>query len=120
MSDCCSPFDSSAKELLHAGRLVDIHQIGWPVLSINSAQNVSPHSHAHACLTQLQTYNMAFSFGFSGDDIEEDPNDVVPQTQSTSAPGADIPPPIAAKAHDLDELVCSQPTTSTTKTPETP
>lgn len=63
--------------------------------------------HARASHSRKYT-NMAFSFGFSGDDIEEDPNDVVPQTQSTSAPGADIPPPIAAKAHDLDELVCSQ------------
>ncbi|KAJ4403359.1 hypothetical protein N0V91_006590 [Didymella pomorum] len=52
---------------------------------------------------------MAFSFGFSGDDIEEDPNDVVPQTQSPSVPGADIPPPIAAKAHDLDELLAALP-----------
>ncbi|KAF3049607.1 hypothetical protein E8E11_009873 [Didymella keratinophila] len=52
---------------------------------------------------------MAFSFGFSGDDIEEDPNDVVPQTQSPSAPDADIPPPIAAKAHDLDELLAALP-----------
>ncbi|KAJ4375719.1 hypothetical protein N0V86_007252 [Didymella sp. IMI 355093] len=52
---------------------------------------------------------MAFSFGFSGDDIEEDPNDVVPQTQPTSAPGADVPPPIAAQAHDLDELLASLP-----------
>ena len=48
---------------------------------------------------------MAFSFGFSGDDIEEDPNDVVPQTQETSTPGKDDPPPIAARTHDLDELV---------------
>ncbi|KAF3041770.1 hypothetical protein E8E12_009652 [Didymella heteroderae] len=52
---------------------------------------------------------MAFSFGFSGDDIEEDPNDVVPQTQETSVPGADVPPPIAAKAHDLDELLADLP-----------
>jgi hypothetical protein len=49
---------------------------------------------------------MAFSFGFSGDDIEEDPNDVLPQIQEPSAPGADVPPPIEARAHDLDELVC--------------
>jgi protein-histidine N-methyltransferase len=50
---------------------------------------------------------MAFSFGFSGDDIEEDPNDVVPQTQEHSVPGNDdVPPPIPARAHDLNELVC--------------
>ena len=56
--------------------------------------------------TQHQTYNMAFSFGFSGDDIEEDPNDVSPQTQEQSAPDADVPPPVAAQAHNLDDLVC--------------
>ena len=60
--------------------------------------------HAHA-QHRSHTFNMAFSFGFSGDDIEEDPNDVVPQTHETSVPGADVPPPIAARAHDLDELV---------------
>ena len=59
-------------------------------------------------LHRPHTYTkMAFSFGFSGDDIEEDPNDVVPQTQETDTPGDNVPPPIPAKAHDLDELVCS-------------
>jgi protein-histidine N-methyltransferase len=51
---------------------------------------------------------MAFSFGFSGDDIEEDPNDLVPETQPSVANGdgtSTQPPPIPAKAHDLDELV---------------
>jgi protein-histidine N-methyltransferase len=49
---------------------------------------------------------MAFSFGFSGDDIEEDPNDVVPQTQQEQGQTSnDVPPPIAARTHDLDELV---------------
>jgi hypothetical protein len=52
---------------------------------------------------------MAFSFGFSGDDIEEDPNDLVAETnQSSVASGhgpSDQPPPIPAKTHDLDELV---------------
>jgi protein-histidine N-methyltransferase len=51
---------------------------------------------------------MAFSFGFSGDDIEEDPNDLVPETQSSVANDdgtSTQPPPIPAKAHDLDELV---------------
>ena len=62
------------------------------------------------CNTQAQTktlhiHNMSFSFGFSGDDIEEDPNDVVPQAQEQNTPGADVPPPIEARAHDLDELV---------------
>lgn len=51
---------------------------------------------------------MAFSFGFSGDDIEEDPNDVVPQTQEQNTPGSDVPPPIEARTHDLDEMVCIQ------------
>ena len=51
---------------------------------------------------------MAFSFGFSGDDIEEDPNDVLPQTSEQSAPGSDLPPPIAARTHDLGELVGTQ------------
>lgn len=48
---------------------------------------------------------MAFSFGFSGDDIEEDPNDIVPETEEANASGSDDPPPIAARTHDLDELV---------------
>ena len=56
-----------------------------------------------------QTSAMAFSFGFSGDDIEEDPNDLVADTQQSSVPGGDStsdqPPPIPAKTHDLDELV---------------
>lgn len=52
---------------------------------------------------------MAFSFGFSGDDIEEDLDDVGPQTQGLSAPGADVPPPIGARAHELNELLASLP-----------
>jgi len=48
---------------------------------------------------------MAFSFGFSGDDIEEDPNDVQEQGQQQTTTDSNVPPPIAAKAHDLDELV---------------
>ncbi|KAH6643094.1 hypothetical protein C7974DRAFT_117038 [Boeremia exigua] len=52
---------------------------------------------------------MAFSFAFSGDDIEEDPNDAALQPQATSAPAADVPPPIAARAHDLNELLSSLP-----------
>jgi len=48
---------------------------------------------------------MAFSFGFSGDDIEEDPNDVQEQGQQQTTTDRNVPPPIAAKAHDLDELV---------------
>ncbi|KAJ4366431.1 hypothetical protein N0V83_008067 [Neocucurbitaria cava] len=52
---------------------------------------------------------MAFSFGFSGDDIEEDPNDVVPETQEANASGSDDPPPIAARTHDLDELLSTLP-----------
>jgi hypothetical protein len=53
--------------------------------------------------------NMAFSFGFSGDDIEEDPNDVAEQNQQeqgqSSSMDVDVPPPIAARTHDLDEVV---------------
>jgi hypothetical protein len=50
---------------------------------------------------------MSFSFGFSGDDIEEDPNEVVEQNQqeqgqSNAETG---PSPIAARSHGLDELV---------------
>ncbi|KAF3002611.1 hypothetical protein E8E13_008732 [Curvularia kusanoi] len=52
---------------------------------------------------------MAFSFGFSGDDIEEDPNDVGVETQQTSTVGDNVPPPIEARAHDLDELLASLP-----------
>ncbi|CAO2658104.1 Nn.00g073640.m01.CDS01 [Neocucurbitaria sp. VM-36] len=52
---------------------------------------------------------MAFSFGFSGDDIEEDPNDVVPETQEANASGTNNPPPIAARTHDLDELLSTLP-----------
>ena len=54
---------------------------------------------------------MAFSFGFSGDDIEEDPNDVVQhdtQEQGQSS-GGDTPQPIAARTHDLDVLVGMHP-----------
>ncbi|KAF2846939.1 hypothetical protein T440DRAFT_557841 [Plenodomus tracheiphilus IPT5] len=52
---------------------------------------------------------MAFSFGFSGDDIEEDPNDVVDQTQQTDAASSNIPPPVPARTHDLDELLSTLP-----------
>lgn len=49
---------------------------------------------------------MAFSFGFSGDDIEEDLNDVQEQSgQQTGAVESNVPPPIAARTHDLDEMV---------------
>ncbi|KAF2128231.1 hypothetical protein P153DRAFT_398074 [Dothidotthia symphoricarpi CBS 119687] len=52
---------------------------------------------------------MAFSFGFSGDDIEEDPNDVVEQTQAPDAAGNNIPQPIPAQTHDLDGLLSTLP-----------
>lgn len=51
---------------------------------------------------------MSFSFGFSGDDIEEDVQDVAPSTQPPNAPStttSSAPPPIPARTHDLDELV---------------
>jgi protein-histidine N-methyltransferase len=47
---------------------------------------------------------MSFSFGFSGDDIEEDPNDVVEQNQQEPVQ-EDGPPPIPARTHELDEMV---------------
>ncbi|KAI8933861.1 hypothetical protein NX059_009559 [Plenodomus lindquistii] len=52
---------------------------------------------------------MAFSFGFSGDDIEDDPNDVVEQTQRTNVAGSHAPPPIPVRTHDLDELLSTLP-----------
>jgi protein-histidine N-methyltransferase len=48
---------------------------------------------------------MAFSFGFSGDDIEEDPNDVQEQNAQEQGQESDVPPPIPAKTHGVDELV---------------
>ncbi|KAH7086388.1 hypothetical protein FB567DRAFT_497516 [Paraphoma chrysanthemicola] len=53
---------------------------------------------------------MSFAFGFSGDDIEEDPTDIAPQHQQEhSQPTDDAPPPIPARTHDLDELLSSLP-----------
>jgi protein-histidine N-methyltransferase len=50
---------------------------------------------------------MSFSFGFSGDDIEEDPNDVVEQKHQEQGHSSNEngPPPIPAKTHDLSEMV---------------
>jgi len=50
---------------------------------------------------------MGFSFGFSGDDIEEDPSDVQQeQSQTQGDQGANsLAPPIPAKTHDMDVLV---------------
>lgn len=49
---------------------------------------------------------MAFSFGFSGDDIEEDPNDVQEhEGQQQTAAESNMPPPLPAKAHDIQEMV---------------
>jgi protein-histidine N-methyltransferase len=52
---------------------------------------------------------MSFSFGFSGDDIEEDPNDVNTQNQQehVQEDATPSPVPIPARTHDLDELVCA-------------
>jgi hypothetical protein len=59
--------------------------------------------------TIVHREKMAFSFGFSGDDIEEDPNDVLEQNQQaqrqSSGMDVDVPPPIAARTHDTDEVV---------------
>ena len=48
---------------------------------------------------------MSFSFGFSGDDIEHDPADIASNEQNVADVAQDAPPPIPARAHDLDELV---------------
>lgn len=53
---------------------------------------------------------MAFSFGFSGDDIEQDPNDVQQEEQGALAQGqpqdtTTLAPPIPARMLDVDELV---------------
>jgi protein-histidine N-methyltransferase len=50
---------------------------------------------------------MAFSFGFSGDDIEEDPTDISSAQQNTqiTGDGGNGPPPIEARTHDVDEMV---------------
>ncbi|KAF2112105.1 hypothetical protein BDV96DRAFT_614424 [Lophiotrema nucula] len=51
-----------------------------------------------------------FSFGFSGDDIEEDPDDVSSSNNyEDTTMGEDSPPPIKAQAHDLDELLATLP-----------
>lgn len=54
---------------------------------------------------------MSFSFGFSGDDIEEDTNATsLNNNPNVSTPStADSPPPIPARTHDLDELVGKNP-----------
>ena len=53
---------------------------------------------------------MSFSFGFSGDDIEEDVHDAAQSTQPpTAASTTSAPPPIPARTHDLDELVGKAP-----------
>jgi protein-histidine N-methyltransferase len=48
---------------------------------------------------------MSFSFGFSGDDIEHDPTEVFNHAENVADAGQDVPPPIPAQSHDLDELV---------------
>jgi protein-histidine N-methyltransferase len=52
---------------------------------------------------------MSFSFGFSGDDIEEDPNDAMDGVQQEQRKPRDgdttAPQPIPARLHDLDEMV---------------
>jgi protein-histidine N-methyltransferase len=49
---------------------------------------------------------MAFSFGFSGDDIEEDPNDVLTENEGAVREEEESgPAPIPAKSHDLGEMV---------------
>ncbi|KAF1914375.1 hypothetical protein BDU57DRAFT_519346 [Ampelomyces quisqualis] len=55
---------------------------------------------------------MSFSFRFSGDDIQEDPDDVDPQMQQEQGHQSSNdagPPPLPAKSHDLDEMLSSLP-----------
>ncbi|KAF2868746.1 hypothetical protein BDV95DRAFT_499899 [Massariosphaeria phaeospora] len=52
---------------------------------------------------------MAFSFGFSGDDIEQDTSDVQDPGQVEVGDARDAPPPIEARTHDLDELLSTLP-----------
>ncbi|KAH7390924.1 hypothetical protein DE146DRAFT_618748 [Phaeosphaeria sp. MPI-PUGE-AT-0046c] len=55
---------------------------------------------------------MSFSFGFSGDDIEEDPNDVVDQSEQVHEQSNNvntIPPPLAATTHSLRDMLSSLP-----------
>jgi protein-histidine N-methyltransferase len=53
---------------------------------------------------------MSFSFGFSGDDIEYDPTETPNHADTVADAGQDVPPPIPAQSHDVDELVSrSQP-----------
>ncbi|KAF2177642.1 hypothetical protein K469DRAFT_719562 [Zopfia rhizophila CBS 207.26] len=52
-----------------------------------------------------------FSFGFSGDDIEDDPNDVMNHDENIGieSVGSNDPPPIEARTHDLYELLSTVP-----------
>ncbi|KAL6711114.1 hypothetical protein ACN47E_006989 [Coniothyrium glycines] len=51
---------------------------------------------------------MAFSFGFSGDDIEEDHDDVLNRPHDVQQVD-DSPPPIPATPHDLEKLLSTLP-----------
>ncbi|ORY12404.1 hypothetical protein BCR34DRAFT_299818 [Clohesyomyces aquaticus] len=55
--------------------------------------------------------SQAFSFGFSGDDIDEDPSDITSSDGIAEGlrAGEEGPPPIAARTHDLDELLATIP-----------
>ncbi|KAF2276938.1 uncharacterized protein EI97DRAFT_375727 [Westerdykella ornata] len=50
-----------------------------------------------------------FSFGFSGDDIEEDPNDAQLSNDSNTGARGEVPAPIEARRHTLDELLTTLP-----------
>ncbi|KAF2676998.1 hypothetical protein K458DRAFT_396431 [Lentithecium fluviatile CBS 122367] len=52
---------------------------------------------------------MSFSFGFAGDDIEEDPDDAPTNPQTAAGAGRNAPPPIPAQTHDIDELLSTLP-----------
>jgi protein-histidine N-methyltransferase len=46
-----------------------------------------------------------FSFGFSGDDIEDDGSDVGTVNRGMGEDKSDGPPPVPAKSHGLDDMV---------------
>ncbi|KAF2808258.1 uncharacterized protein BDZ99DRAFT_445556 [Mytilinidion resinicola] len=56
-----------------------------------------------------------FSFGFSGDDIEEDPNDALPDGENSavaanaSSTDPSQPPAVEARTHNIDELLSTLP-----------
>lgn len=69
----------------------------WIEINIQDATSITR--------AQIKGVNMSFSFGFSGDDIEEDVDHVSQTAPSTVGTATNAPPPIPARTHDLDEVV---------------